>query len=45
MNTPLLPAGVAQPEDVSDAVCWPAGDESRFVTTSSISVDLGSAQY
>ncbi|MFI5718451.1 mycofactocin-coupled SDR family oxidoreductase [Nocardia sp. NPDC051750] len=45
MNTPLLPEGIAMPEDISDAVCWLAGDESRFVTASSISVDLGSAQY
>ncbi|MEU4311601.1 mycofactocin-coupled SDR family oxidoreductase [Nocardia sp. NPDC024068] len=45
MNTPLLPEGVALPEDISEAVCWLAGDESRFVTASSISVDLGSSQY
>ncbi|MEV0107769.1 mycofactocin-coupled SDR family oxidoreductase [Nocardia sp. NPDC050799] len=45
MNTPLLPEGIAQPEDISDAVCWLASDESRFVTATSISVDLGAAQY
>ncbi|NKY31747.1 mycofactocin-coupled SDR family oxidoreductase [Nocardia speluncae] len=45
MNTPLLPEGIAMPEDIADAVCWLASDESRFVTAGSISVDLGSAQY
>lgn len=45
MNTPLLPEGIAQPEDISDAVCRPATDESRFVTATGISVDLGAAQY
>lgn len=45
MNTPLLPEGIALPEDIADAVCWLASEESRFVTASSISVDLGSAQY
>ncbi|NKY54932.1 mycofactocin-coupled SDR family oxidoreductase [Nocardia flavorosea] len=45
MNTPLLPEGIAMPEDIADAVCWLVSDESRFVTAGSISVDLGSAQY
>lgn len=45
MNTPLLPEGIAQPEDIADAVCWPASDDSRFVTATSVSVDLGAAQY
>jgi NAD(P)-dependent dehydrogenase (short-subunit alcohol dehydrogenase family) len=45
MTTPFLPDYVAQPEDIADAVCWLASDESRFVTASRIAVDLGSTQY
>jgi SDR family mycofactocin-dependent oxidoreductase len=45
MVTPFLPDYVAEPEDIADAVCWLASDESRFVTASRIAVDLGSTQY
>jgi len=43
MNTPLLPEGIAQPEDIADAVAWLASGESKFVTGSQISVDIGVA--
>ena len=43
LHKPLLPEGIAQPEDIADAVAWLASDESRFVTASTISVDLGVA--
>jgi SDR family mycofactocin-dependent oxidoreductase len=43
--TPFLPAWVAEPEDIADAVCWLAGDESRYVTAAAIPVDQGSTQY
>jgi SDR family mycofactocin-dependent oxidoreductase len=43
--TPFLPNWVAQPEDIADAVCWLASDESRNVTAAAISVDQGSTQY
>ena len=45
MLTPFLPNWVAQPEDIADAVCWLASDESRLVTAQAISVDQGSTQY
>jgi len=45
MVTPFLPDYLAQPEDVADAACWLAGDESRYVTAASIAVDLGSTQF
>lgn len=45
MNTPFLPAWVSEPEDIADAVCWLASDESRYVTATQISVDQGSAHY
>jgi SDR family mycofactocin-dependent oxidoreductase len=45
MLTPFLPSWVAQPEDIADAVCWLASDESRNVTAAQISVDQGSTQY
>ncbi len=32
MLTPFLPNWVAQPEDIADAVCWLASDESKLVT-------------
>ncbi|MCK0174857.1 MULTISPECIES: mycofactocin-coupled SDR family oxidoreductase [Mycobacteriaceae] len=44
MVTPFIP-DIAQPEDISDAVAWLAGDESRFVTAAAIAVDLGSTQF
>ncbi len=40
-NKPLLPEGSAQPEDIADAVAWLAGDQSRFVTGTQVSVDMG----
>ncbi|SBS77392.1 putative short-chain type dehydrogenase/reductase MSMEG_6031/MSMEI_5872 [uncultured Mycobacterium sp.] len=43
MHKPLLPEGIAQPEDVADAVAWLASDESKFVTATAVSVDLGVA--
>ncbi len=45
MLTPFLPTWVAEPEDIADAVCWLASDESKFVTASAISVDQGSTHY
>jgi NAD(P)-dependent dehydrogenase (short-subunit alcohol dehydrogenase family) len=45
MLTPFLPSWVANPEDIADAVCWLASDESRLVTAQAISVDQGSSQY
>ncbi|MDV3126581.1 mycofactocin-coupled SDR family oxidoreductase [Mycobacterium sp. 21AC1] len=45
MVTPFLPDFIAQPEDIADAACWLASDESRFVTASRIPVDLGSTQF
>ncbi|OBK53529.1 mycofactocin-coupled SDR family oxidoreductase [Mycobacterium sp. 1081908.1] len=43
LHKPLLPEGIAQPEDIADAVAWLASDQSRFVTASGVSVDLGVA--
>ena len=43
--TPFLPNWVAEPEDIADAVCWLASDESRNVTATAIPVDQGSTQY
>jgi SDR family mycofactocin-dependent oxidoreductase len=40
---PLLPEGIAQPENIADAVSWLASDRSKFVTGTQISVDLGVA--
>jgi short-subunit dehydrogenase len=37
--TPFLPNWVAQPEEIADAVCWLASDESRNVTAAEIRVD------
>jgi NAD(P)-dependent dehydrogenase (short-subunit alcohol dehydrogenase family) len=45
MLTPFLPSWVAEPEDVTDAVCWLASDESRNITAAAIPVDQGSTQY
>jgi SDR family mycofactocin-dependent oxidoreductase len=41
LNRPLLPEGAAQPEDIADAVAWLASDQSRFVTGTQLSVDMG----
>jgi NAD(P)-dependent dehydrogenase (short-subunit alcohol dehydrogenase family) len=43
--TPFSPNWVAEPEEIADAVCWPASDESRNVTAAQIPVDQGSTQY
>lgn len=43
--TPFLPTWVAEPEDIADAVCWLASDESKLVTAQAISIDQGSSQY
>jgi SDR family mycofactocin-dependent oxidoreductase len=45
MGTPFLPTWAAEPEDIADAVCWLASDESRFVTATGLAVDQGMAQY
>jgi NAD(P)-dependent dehydrogenase (short-subunit alcohol dehydrogenase family) len=45
MLTPFLPDWAAQPEDIADAVCWLASDESKFITAEALSVDQGSTQY
>jgi len=45
MMTPFLPTWAVEPEDVADAVCWLACDESRFVTATALSVDQGSTHY
>ncbi|WP_280828088.1 mycofactocin-coupled SDR family oxidoreductase [Mycobacterium sp. OTB74] len=41
LHTPLLPDGIAMPEDIADAVAWLASGQSKFVTGSQISVDIG----
>ncbi|OBG26662.1 mycofactocin-coupled SDR family oxidoreductase [Mycobacterium sp. 852002-51057_SCH5723018] len=41
MHQPLLPEGIAQPEDIADAVAWLASDQSRLVTATQVSVDIG----
>ena len=43
--TPFLPNWVAEPDDIADAVCWLASDESRFVTAAAVPVDQGSTQF
>ncbi len=45
MLTPFLPNWVTEPEEIADAVCWLASDESRNVTAAQIPVDQGSTQY
>jgi SDR family mycofactocin-dependent oxidoreductase len=45
MVTPFLPDWIAEPEDIADAVCWLASDESRFVTAARIAVDLGATVF
>ena len=45
MLTPFLPSWVAQPEDIADAVCWLASDESKLITAQELSVDQGSTRY
>ncbi|OBG76269.1 3-ketoacyl-ACP reductase [Mycobacterium sp. E2462] len=43
--TPFLPDWVAEPDEIADAVCWLASDESRKITAARIPVDQGSTQY
>src|ERR1700761_400457 len=43
--TPFLPNWVAEPEDIADAVCWLASEESRNITAAAIPIDQGSTQY
>jgi SDR family mycofactocin-dependent oxidoreductase len=43
--TPFLPNWVAEPEDIADAVCWLASDESRNITAAAVPIDQGSTQY
>ncbi|MGE2734514.1 mycofactocin-coupled SDR family oxidoreductase [Mycolicibacterium vaccae] len=45
MMTPFLPTWAVEPDDIADAVCWLASDESKFVTASAISIDQGSTHY
>jgi NAD(P)-dependent dehydrogenase (short-subunit alcohol dehydrogenase family) len=45
MITPFLNNWAAEPEDIADAVCWLAGDESKNVTAAAISIDQGMTQY
>ncbi|BBZ31622.1 3-ketoacyl-ACP reductase [Mycolicibacterium confluentis] len=45
MVTPFLPDWIAEPEDIADAVCWLASDESRLVTAARIAVDLGATVF
>jgi NAD(P)-dependent dehydrogenase (short-subunit alcohol dehydrogenase family) len=45
MLTPFPPNWVAEPDEIADAVCWLASDESRNVTAAQIRVDQGSTQY
>ena len=45
MGTPFLPQWVVYPEDVAEAVCWLASDESRYVTAAALPIDSGMAQF
>jgi len=45
MMTPFLPTWVLEPEDIADAVCWLASDESKYITASAIPIDQGSSHY
>jgi SDR family mycofactocin-dependent oxidoreductase len=45
MITPFLPTWAAEPEDIADAVCWLASEESKNVTAATISIDQGMTQY
>ena len=44
MLTPFLPKWVAEPEEIADAVCWLASDESCKVSAAQIPVDQGPTQ-
>ena len=45
MGTPMMPPWISMSEDIAATVCWLASDESKCITASAISVDLGSSQY
>jgi NAD(P)-dependent dehydrogenase (short-subunit alcohol dehydrogenase family) len=45
MITPFLPNWATEPEDIADAVCWLASEESKNVTAAAISIDQGMTQY
>jgi NAD(P)-dependent dehydrogenase (short-subunit alcohol dehydrogenase family) len=45
MLTPFLTNWAAEPEDIADAVCWVASEESKNVTAAAISIDQGMTQY
>jgi NAD(P)-dependent dehydrogenase (short-subunit alcohol dehydrogenase family) len=45
MITPFLPTWAAKPEDIADAVCRLASEESKNVTAAAISIDQGMTQY
>ena len=45
MITPFLNNWAAEPEDIADAACWLASDESKNVTAAAIPVDQGMTQY
>ena len=45
MLTPFLPTYISEPEDIADAVCWLASDESKLITAEALSVDQGSTKY
>ena len=45
MITPFLDNWAAEPEDIADAACWLASDESKNVTAAAIPVDQGMTQY
>jgi SDR family mycofactocin-dependent oxidoreductase len=45
MITPFLPTWAAEPEDIADAVCWLASDESKNITAAAIPIDQGMTQY
>src|SRR6185312_2560292 len=45
MITPFLPTWAAEPEDIADAVCWLASEESKNVTAAAISIDQGMTRY
>jgi len=45
MITPFLPTWPAEPENIADAVCWLASEESKNGTAVAISIDQGMTQY
>lgn len=45
MLSPLLPQGVAQPEDIAKTVVYLASSDSAFVTAHALAIDAGNSQY